>query len=190
MTEKKQRFTDATCSKTLIECYSITFNKGREYMNFTLSEDGTFTATGSYGNFGHKFYKAGHETMKEFVTSLCSDYVLRKFATKRYFDGEKYERECKTKILELRKSRELNDETARKAWELFDEYLDYYTSFDCICQELYNSEFEEIFGYYHHESDFAPEQEYHPNDITFAYDVFPLLVNILKKEIEDERHQN
>lgn len=102
-----------------------------------------------------------------------------------YFNVDDYIEKCKKQIIKLRVKEQLSKEQARELWSFFTEELDT-DSFDLVLDKVMgNKLLNELYDGEVYYSEFAPEKDYSPNNISFATKVFPMFVEILKKELEE-----
>jgi hypothetical protein len=81
---------------------------------------GEITVVSSWGNYAYAWWGTGKEDFRDFILAMRrdTDYLFGKLGGRNVFDGELTEREIKRRILEARRSREIDNETARDEWDI------------------------------------------------------------------------
>lgn len=182
------RFSDMKCKKTTCEKYSLRFNNGWDWANFMIDESGLMQCNSSFGNYSYQWGAFG-ESFKKFLCGIDSSYLLNKVSDNNYFDVNKYQKQAKKALIALRKENEITSEQARELYEFIENGLDDCgSSYDLVCGEIYdNALLSKVCNGDVMYSDFSPEQDYPPNAVAFANEIFPMFVNILKEELETQR---
>lgn len=178
-------FNDCKCTKATCEKYTLRFNDGWDWAVFTIDDTGLLQCHSSFGDYNYHWNAFG-ENFKDFLCRIDSHYLLNKTAKMNYFDIENYQNEVKPIIIKMRRENELNEYQARELWDfIMNDLDDYGSSYDLVCRELYENEIlnkvccGEVFY-----SDFSPSQSYTPNALAFGHKVYPMFVEVLKKELE------
>ena len=182
---------DYTYTKGTVEKYDIRWNRG-EWAVFTIDNaSGLMQCHSSYGDWGYSWPHHGRESFKHFIIEMERDwhYLLKK-TSKPVFDFDESIKYWKNHIIELRRDDSCTKEEARAA---FDEImsLDNNGPMDnSACAYILNDstaisdadpDFWELLG---------GKRLFSQQDMTFAKTIWPMLCDIIRKELAGDDNEN
>lgn len=163
--------------------YCLPSEKGEGYAIIFIDSRGVFSAVSDYGNYGYWWSHHGCRDIREFVMGLARDhydYPASKFQNGRpdVYNGHETLKRVKEAICRLRRDLSLDQDVARAAWDLLDEYGNLDSSED----------FARWLDVQHHLSDAWELAVYEtPRQIVaFCQKVLPRLAKLLRAELESE----
>ena len=85
-----------------------------------LDSIGCFAVLSDYGDYGHRWPQNGWGPggFRDFFLQCGDDYVLRKIAPRKCYDGDATFREVKRRICDLRRHGSWSRDRAREEWDL------------------------------------------------------------------------
>jgi len=182
------KYDDVKCNKSVCEKYSLKFNSGWDWANFTIDDTGLLQCNSSFGNYSYQWGSFG-DSFKKFLCSINSDYLINKISNNTHFDTDKYQEQAKKAIYKLRNEDEMDKEQARELFEFINQGLsDCGSSYDMVCREIYdNSLLRDLYDGEVFYSPFAPERDYPPSAVAFVNSIFPIFIRILGAELNLEK---
>lgn len=176
--------TEYTFSKGTVEKYDIRWNRG-EWAVFTIDNaSGLMQCHSSYGDWGYSWPNHGRASFKHFILELERDweYLLGKVSD-RVFDFDESVRLWKKIVLDSRKKCYCEKDEAREAYDFIND-LDESEGEHCYIRMMESSVICDL------EPDawevFHAERNWAPQDMTFAKTIWPMLCDIIRKELKLE----
>lgn len=173
---------DYTFSKGTVEKYDIRWNRG-EWAVFTIDNaTGLMQCHSSYGDWGYSWPKHGRESFKQFILELERDweYLLKKVSDP-VFDFDKSVKYWKEHIIELRRDGSCTKDEAREAFDVI-EGLEIDNAGYCAAVLNESSAINDA------NPDFWELLDgvkcYSAQDMIFAKTIWPMLCDIIRKEME------
>jgi len=180
---EKYNFKKSTCER-----YDIRLVDDYGWATITIDENGgLFNAQSDYDNYSYSWPSHGRKSFKHFILELVSDkpYFLGKVADDKHYYEEKTEKAWKEEVIRARKEGELDKEQARELWDEIIEF-DYYLSSESLQHQCYESS---IVRKYYDEPWYSFDiiEGFSPQAHAFADIIMPILGDIIKKEIGEEK---
>ena len=175
--------TEYTFSKGTVEKYDIRWSRG-EWAVFTIDNaTGLMQCHSSYGDWSYAWPNHGRKSFKLFILELEKDwYYLLDKVSDEIFDFDETVKRWKKIIIDWRKQDECTKEQARKIYDFINEDLDESEGETCI-RRLEESEARQDINVCVYE-EFPLEKNWSGQDIIFAKTIWPMLCDILRKEIK------
>ena len=172
-----------TIEKSNVVCYKIRHPKsGMYWADITIDtpgeKRGRIMIASDYGDWQYYWGSVGGG-FKDFLCNINIGYVAGKFGADRHFDQMATIKSMKKEVIKLRRSEDINSETARNIWKDI-ESLDDYNDSQTFGYVAYNSTYlTELF-------DCGPDliYDYTPQFRKFWKTIWPVFIDQLKKEIE------
>lgn len=173
--------------KSITERYDV--HVGMNWAVFCISEDGAFQVLSSYGNYAYFWSHHGRESFKHFLIELQEkgeySYAINKLAQGDdrdvFMHGATVDA-IKTNIIESRRGGDINKEHAREMYNYTKEVLEDVHDLNMFIHSLY--EFNPFAVFYEDYDSIPISKEHSPALQRFMKEVFPVLVEELKKEIQ------
>ncbi len=97
--------------------YQVRVPNRSEWARIWVTDDGCISVMSDYGDFGYWFGSPGCE-FRRFLTGCGDDYLLNKFSSgEQEFDSHATERAARDLVLESRREKSIDRETAREEWD-------------------------------------------------------------------------
>lgn len=179
--------TEYTFSKGTVEKYDIRWNRG-EWAVFTIDNaSGLMQCHSSYGDWGYAWPHHGRESFKHFILEMERDwhYLLRK-VSEPVFDFDESIKYWKEHIIKWRRGDNCTKEQARNAFDVVvgleddgipDGSACAYILNDSVAISDLNMEFWELLD---------GVKTFSSQDMTFAKTIWPMLCDIIRKELKLE----
>lgn len=184
-----------TCSKVNATVYKIRLKKEGTYSGWadiTIEEwdrGGSFKCISDYGDYSYMWGSIGDECLREFLLDLNKDYFMGKVRgnSRFMFDAEANTKKVFEEIVNLRRNNDISKEEARESWD----DLQFFSLELTDSQDLWFERFmgtiaaEKIYGYDPHG---MPDESYEdPTCVMFWERIWPLVCDVWKKELEEEK---
>ena len=170
-------------SKGTIEKYTI--NWEHEWAVFTIdSNTGLMQCHSSYGDWSYSWPNHGRETFKHFLIDLERDweYLLNKVSDK-VFNLDKTIQEIIRDIIDSRKQDYISKDIARKAYDFIKSDDCQINSEDGFYMRMYENDY--INAVYPDSLDIPIRKNWSIQNTIFAKTIWPMLSDILRKEIKE-----
>ena len=160
--------------------YQLPSNRGEGWAIAFLDSIGVFTVVSDWGDYGYRWPQNGwgQGDFREFLVECDADYVRRKIATKKVYDGDDTLRSVKDAILSARRGRTWSRHKARNEWDSLEDHgnLDAPENFAVW---LEHTSLDEAYEF----SCYGPD----PHAVEFMRNVWPRLRQAIRAELESEK---
>ena len=172
-------------NKKTVEKYELrNIPEGLSWADFTIDcETGSLDIQSDWGEYSYMWSSPGGE-FKHFLRKLNSSYLLDKMATRDWYDGYQYQKECIISAKQMYVDHEITKDQYSELLTIFNDCIDFSYSKDTaqtqineqkLIDEITQGEWWYSFGY---------DSEYKPNAKTMFTKVFMIFQAVLDAEIE------
>jgi hypothetical protein len=179
------KYEDVKCTKSVCEKYTLIFNNKWDWAIFTIDNTGMFNCQSSFGNYNYHWSHFGN-CFKSFLINLDSGYLFTKLCNKNYFDFDEYLKSSKKVIFRMRKENEITKQQAKDLYHYFTNELDQ-SGYEIVSYQIWESKLvNEVCNGYLPDSEFMPRKNYDMSQRMFVKDIYPMFIEVLKQELNQE----